>query len=253
VKKFAAINKWEAAGARMRTFACCAVIGAGFVTTPASAALTTLLTFSNALPDEQYLYATVTISVGPLQSGSYFNSVNFDINPITIGEHPNAILQEGSNFGLQKFGFNYNGIGTVTLSNFDPAGWEQVAKGGSNFSEFGQFELRAKGTGSVRGDPLKFIATTTDHYSSAGAIEQAFKSANSHGWSFAAHIAGFQNFQGQNSAYFAGGDISSPGEIPVIAEPVTSYIWGFGLSVICMPLIRRRNSPTPRPMHAVQS
>lgn len=130
-----------------------------------------------------------------------------------------ALLQppvSGGNYGIDKFFFN------STLSNIAGSinvglGWE--VKVNQNASMFGVFELEYKGTGESRIDPLSFSITDTRI-----SDPSQFYEANSAGYNFAAHIAGFQSLMGQSSAYFADGTPGAP-----VPEPSTMLLLGAGV------------------------
>ena len=164
------------------------------------AVITVDLKCSNALPDGND-YATVTIEqlTGGCSGG--YNGVK-----ITVDANQSVLLP-GSNFGIQKFGFNYNGNHedmVITVyeedgTTVDPS-WN--VKHGQNMSEFGCFVEEPTGTGHSRHEPLiiKVCKPNTN------LIAADFNVPNGDGYNFAAHIADFTygtNYYGTNSAYFA--------------------------------------------------
>ena len=96
----------------------------------------------------------------------------------------------GKNYGIQSFGFNFSAL-SEDWSRDDfllPEGWRvQENKG---MSEAGRFDVRIKGTGHSRLDPLRFSVFGLD----LDDIEAGF----------AAHVAGFMESDGRHRGEYEG-------------------------------------------------
>jgi hypothetical protein len=149
---------------------------------------------SNVLPDWM-AYGWVTLTLQPDACPGALDGVEIMVDA------NEAILIPGTNFGIQAFGFNYNGNINCLKNNIDmPDGWS--AKTSKNMSEFGVFVERTIGTGSTRENPL--IINVCSSCGDLGEGDLAVK--NAQGYAFAAHIADF-TYNGQyypaDSAFFA--------------------------------------------------
>lgn len=213
------------------------ILCAAFVTAvPAHAATVFFLDQSNALPDgSNYLQVTLTDTAG---------GVDFRVQTL-------APLNDvaGGNFGIQKFGFNFADDASFEITGL-PSHWRVYED--KQMSEFGRYDIRLTGRGSIRTDDLQF--------SVAGADLSDFETF------FAAHVAGFEwcldgdqsatwrdgesdsdEWTGGKpcrdgkdcitSAYFGGGNDAVP--LPASAWLLISGMVGFGAVIR-----RRRNSMT---------
>jgi hypothetical protein len=180
-----------------------------------------------------------------LPAGTAYATVVWDVVGTTATftiDVNNAVLTGGTNFGIQDFYLNTN-IATLDAGDFTlPSGW------GVFFSQqaggFGAFDVNkgdAQGGGQNRYDPATF--TITD--AGINATSQFFflsdlPAGNGQGH-FAAHIAGFNELNGQTSAFFRdAGDTSptpliSPTPVP---EPASLVLSVFGLAALTF--LRRR-------------
>ncbi|MCL4780666.1 MAG: VPLPA-CTERM sorting domain-containing protein [Gammaproteobacteria bacterium] len=164
-------------------------------------------------------YLLVTIS----DSLSNPGDIEFLVTPLAT-----LSSSAGSNFGIQRFGFNTTGAGNaLTAANIiDPAGW---TTGSGNLDGFGAFEVREDGTGSNRQNPLFFRITgiagdTIYDYAVNGA-------GGAQGtYFFAAHVAGMT--VGPGSAYFGGSTL----------VPVPAAVWLFGSALGFLGLAKRRTA-----------
>lgn len=122
-----------------RHFVSCALVCAGAWAVQAHAAsVSFFMNQSNALPDGvNYLEVTVQ-DVG--------TDVQFTVTPLSP-----LTSSAGSNFGIQAFGFNTNGlVPPLTIANLLlPGGWSP-AIGNQTMDGFGRFDVEASGTGSTR-------------------------------------------------------------------------------------------------------
>lgn len=186
------------------------------------------LDLSNQLPNGP-TYATVKIE--DLDNGD----IKFTVDPIDT-----AFSISGSNFGLQKFGFNTDLDPTLVQAAITgPVGW---TVGSGNLDGFGSFEITDSGTGSTRKNPLEFTISGISGDTYLNYLQLSSGGSSSY---FAAHIAGFDSTfctttdqDGCTSAFFAGGDSNNPpNEVPVPAA-----VWLFGSGLLGMiGIARRRN------------
>ncbi len=146
---------------------------------------------SNVLPDFQ-TYGTVTVTLLPASCpGSYVGvQIVVDANQL--------LLTPLSNFGIQKFGFNYNG-NPANLTVTAPFGWS--INTGGNMDGFGVFMEEPTGGGQARQDPLTVEVCNC----CKDLLEGDVIVKNSLDYTFAAHIADFTypGFPGTSSAFFA--------------------------------------------------
>ena len=171
----------------------------------AFAFITVPLKCSNALPDGN-AYATVTIQLLP-DACSGYDGVKITVTPNHIILQPTETDPMTQNYGIQRFGFNYNGAPSsldITLYEDDGMTVETQwkVKYGQNVSEFGVFAELLQGTGKHRHDPLifKICKAGTD------LKEADFNVENPLGNNFVAHIADFYYndvYYQTDSAYFA--------------------------------------------------
>lgn len=153
------------------------------------------LNLSNELPDG-ITYAWVTLELMENACTGSYDGVR-----ITVEAIEDAFGSIGTNFGIQRFGFNYYGdlqALTIKIQN-DPDGAWTVGTY-QNTSEFGVFIEDTSGTGKTRQNPL-----VLEICSSSGdlAIDD-FTIPNDDGYVFVAHIADFEfNGTDETSAYFS--------------------------------------------------
>jgi len=130
-----------------------------------------------------------------------------------------------ANFGIDKFGFNFTNISDPVGDwsvNMPSADWGfQFNK---EMSEFGKFEIEAKGDGSSRQDPLEFSITLPTE-SDAVANNFAVLGENSNVF-FAAHVAGFTG-KGADS-HFIGGST----EVPPVPAPGAILLSSIGIAFV---------------------
>lgn len=147
----------------------------------------------SALPDgTDYLKITITSNVA--------GTATFDVSPIYN-------FTQGQNFGLQSFGFNYSGPGSLTSISFSglASGWGITQ--GTAQDGFGKYDFVLGTSGSGRLSPLDFTVTglggdTTDQ--TLGYFAKLSTGAGSQGNQyFVAHLSGF-TAGSTSSTYFAG-------------------------------------------------
>ena len=95
-----------------------------------------------------------------------------------------------NNSGMDKFYFNFDDANVSSAPSawalILPDNWGQWNNGG-NASEFGDFAVYEKGTGSSRQSPLEFTIQLSQP---SEAVADYFAMANSDGFLFAAHLGG---------------------------------------------------------------
>ena len=200
-----------------------------------AASVTYFLTDSNALSDGP-AYLSVTIADG---EGDDAGDIIFTVDADDSLLCPGGCV--GDNFGTQVFGFN--SVPALTVDNFElPDDWS-AAFGGGSLSEFGKLDIKMKGKGSSRQDPLIFhivgIGDDTIESYALGFNNEGDETA----W-FAAHVAGFNQLErcGENmtscdSAWFGGGEGAFP---PSSVVPVPAAVWLFGSGLLGMVSVARR-------------
>jgi hypothetical protein len=202
-------------------------------------ALTVDLTSTNTPSLGSGVFATVTVT-----GNAGARSVMFSVDANT------AILTPGSNFGIDKFAFNFDSsvVGTIRSSDFIlPSGWQVRIDPDNNFSIYGQFDLSVSGPGNKRKDPLQFTIKRLRSGLTNDAIENAFYQENSDGYHFAAHIGGFR-IDGVNatSAWFSDGGTPPPPPPPdngtPVPEPATLALFGIGAASALASGLRKRKS-----------
>jgi hypothetical protein len=169
------------------------------------ATITVPLKCSNALPDGND-YATVTIQLLP-EACSGYDGVKITVQANESVLIPTETDPMTQNYGIQRFGFNYNGNPTsLEITSYEDDGitvenqWK--VKYSQNVSEFGVFAELLQGTGKHRHNP--FIITICKP--GTDLTEAAFNVENSLGNNFVAHIADFYYndvYYETDSAYFA--------------------------------------------------
>ena len=110
----------------------------------------------------------------------------------------------GDNFGIDKFAFNIVGGVSAEASDVDllPAGWR--ARDGGRMDGFGLFDVRLKGRGNARQDPLTFSITGVDLDTIQSYIDLSTGRAPQGFSLFAAHVSGL------NLGDCKGGDNGKP-------------------------------------------
>jgi hypothetical protein len=150
---------------------------------------------SNDLPDGN-VYCAVTVTLLPDNCpGPY------DGEEIVVDANQD-ILIPGPNFGIQQFGFNYNGdIGELETFVKDDPTTKWKVQYSNNMSEFGVYLFEESGTGSTRKDPLVLDVCNCN----SDLMEGSFVVKNSLGYVFAVHIADFtfDGVPGVTSAFFS--------------------------------------------------
>ncbi len=176
-----------------------------FSTANVFALITVPLKCSNALPDGND-YATVTIELLP-DACSWYDGVKITVLANESVLIPTETSHTIQNYGIQRFGFNYNGDPTsLGITSYEDDGTtvenKWTLKYGQNTSEFGVFAELVQGTGKHRHSPLiiKICKTGTD------LTEADFNVENALGNNFVAHIADFyynEVYYETDSAYFS--------------------------------------------------
>ena len=196
-----------------------ALVGAAAITSAAHANITSgswIMDQSNTFADGTP-YGQVDILADSVAGSVKFTVDAFNVQPLygTL-----------SNFGLQKFGFNFDNVtsapGTWTVAL--PTDWTQDTN--SNLDGFGNFEVKEAGDGSSRQDPLIFTITLP---TASEAIATNFAVLGSGGaqgnFFFAAHVAGFGTTPG---SHYIGGS----GSTTVVPAPGAVALAAFGLGIV---------------------
>lgn len=138
-------------------------------------------------------------------------------------------FDEGTNFGLQTFGFNViSGGPTLLAANFLlPTGWS--ASAGTQQDGFGNFDWALSGTGSTRQSPLTFTITGVAGDTLATYFDLSSNNSGQGNQYFATHIAGFEIPNSDvTSAFFGGGSSKTVVPLPAAAWLLLSGVAGLG-------------------------
>ena len=135
-------------------------------------------------------------------------TATFDITPV----YP---FSPGTNFGLQAFGFNYGGSGSITAGNFLglATGWSIDLPPPSGMDGFGKYDFIVQSTGSDRQSPLTFTVTGLGGATAADTLASFAKLSSGNAGQgneyFAVHLAGFTTSDASiTSGYFAGSSVA---------------------------------------------
>lgn len=179
------------------------------VSLPANATMVSyVLDQSNALPDGTS-YARVDIE----DSG---DDIKFTVTP--LGALTSVPL---SNFGIQKFGFNFTPDSLAVTEDKImglPSGWSAEDNDNASLSEFGKFDLTVSTTGTGRQNPLMFFITGI-----MGDTPMSYATGDPF---FAVHIADFDGPDDLTSAWFSGATVVP---VPAALPLLLSGLAGFGL------------------------
>ena len=142
------------------------------------------------------------------------DDVQFTVTPLLSGLGFDLL----SNFGIQTFRFNEDGVGAIPDSIVDlPTGWA-ADDNGSSEGGFGVFDLTVGGQGNERVTQLMFLITDVD-----GDSPSSYATGNPF---FVVHIADFDGPNGITSAWFAGSTVVP---VPAALPLLLSGLAGFGL------------------------
>jgi len=159
------------------------------ISQPVSAATVSYFLDQNnaGLPGGNYLQVTIS------DSQSIPGGIDFEVEVLT-----SAFPSLGSNFGMDKFFFNFDSIFDVDMANIEfitPDDWtiKEDKRGGP----FGGFDFRLTGGGNSRTTNLIFSIVGVDMDTIL-----TYAVANEHGLFFAAHVGDFDGMS--DSGFFAG-------------------------------------------------
>lgn len=185
-----------------------------------AASVSYFLDQSNALADgPNYLMVTISDGAGGL--------IDFKVETLAP-----LNSMAGSNFGIQKFGFN------TTLSNPPDAslvnlstGWVGNSAPPPNTEDgFGTFDIEVSNGGSNRLSVLTFSINVDGDSIFNYASELSSGTAGQGNVLFAAHVAGFDDGYGNTSAFFGGSTL----------VPLPAAVWLLGSGLLGLAGIARR-------------
>ena len=155
----------------------------------------------------------------------------------TVSLLPALLSIAGSNFGIQAFGFNVLNLATSTDIDGLPTGWS--AGDDAQLDGFGEFDVAVFGTGSNRQSPtLTFFITGVDGDTPSTYATLSDPTAGEGNQFFAAHVAGFDQSVGDESAWFGGTTVVP---LPASLWLLVSALGGLGLAR--RTLFARRSAP----------
>ena len=185
------------------------------ISTPTSAALVSYFLDQNnaGLPDGNYLKVTIS------DSQSMADAIDFEVEVLTSVFPP-----EGSNFGMDKFFFNFDGIFDVEMNNIEfitPDDW--AIKEDKRAAVFGGFDFRLTGGGNSRTTDLIFSIVGVDMDTIL-----SYAIANEHELFFAAHVGDFDGMS--DGGFFSGNTL----------VPIPPSVLLFSSGIIGLLAIRRK-------------
>ena len=189
-----------------------------------------------------------TNTTPPLSDGVNYLMVTLDDNTasptlgfdnlitFTVSTVPGAFT-EGTNFGIQSFGFNNPTALALSSSDFlVPTGWSIDEPPPSQLDGFGAFDYVISDGGANRQDPLVFSIDFHGDSFADYAGPSSGTAGEGNAW-FAAHVADFVVEGSEvSSAWFGGGDGGSPPNV----IPVPAAVWLFGSGLLGLIGIARR-------------
>jgi hypothetical protein len=171
---------------------------------------------SNELPDG-FTYGMVIITVLEDHCPGFLHGVKMEVKP------NEAVLLPGDNYGVQRFGFNYDGDATeltVHVLNDPRSKWDTDVHGTSSYGPFGVYIMDFSGTGSSRQNPLEIeICSGTDLEQEDLVVrnDPDGDPETDDGCFFVMHIADFTfisqpGYEDIDSAHFSTNDVEVQGE-----------------------------------------
>jgi hypothetical protein len=156
-----------------------------------------------------------------IEADSTAGTVTFTVVPFQL----QSLYGELTNFGIDKFGFNYQNIASAPQKwGLDlSSGWKQTSD--QTLSGFGDFMVMEKGVGNSRQDPLIFTLTLPTPSEAVVSNFAVLSTGNASEGNvlFAAHAAGFEN---DPTSHYMGG---STLVVPVSASVL---LGGIGLGLV---------------------
>ena len=184
-------------------------------------------TNSTSLADgTNYLQVTISSTVA--------GTASFLVTPI----YP---FVQGTNYGLQAFGFNFSGTNSITASSFTslPSGWTVNLPPPSGMDGFGKYDFIVQDGGSNRISPLSFTVTGLGGSTASETLGYFAKVSSGNAINgneyFAAHLSGYVlPGSGETSAYFAG--------MAPVPEPGAWALMVAGLGLVAYRARRRQTA-----------
>lgn len=236
-----------------------AVVGLGLAAQPARAGYETAtyaFTESNVLSDLTFPsnYGTVKLeSFDGLGTGG--GGLSAGQIRITVDVNTSYYTSIGSNFGIDKFAFNFANLNLTTPGNIAtvPSGWDFTINPNGSFGGFANFDAETAGQGNDRRDPLVILISNQN---TAALIENVAFLSEAVGNNvkkqneaqqlafFAAHVAGFGETDGQTSQYIG---VTNPNSLILQSAPAPA---GLILLVSVAPLLAIRRIFRRKPVAA---
>jgi hypothetical protein len=175
----------------------------------------------SALPDGvDYLQVAITSTLA--------GTASFNVTPVFA-------FAQGTNYGLQSFGFNYGGSGSPSFSGL-AAGWTVDVPPPSSQDGFGKFDYIVETTGNGRLPAINFTISGLGGASSAQTLAYFAKLSSGNAGQgkqyFAAHLTGID--YSTTSGFFAGSTLAP------VPEPKSYAMLLAGLGFVGALARRRR-------------
>ena len=205
------------------------------------------------LPDgTNYLKVTLDDNT-PSSTPTYDNLITFTVEVL------GSLTPDGSNFGIQSFGFNL--AGNASLSAGDISGLDSLWSVGfdQNLDGFGLHDVAVSDGGQQRKDPLTFsIDVNGDSFGDY--FDSSQPGGQGPSW-FSAHVADIRTYTGTDNGDSSGIPCTLPGDgcielssawfgsqggggRPPAAIPVPAAVWLFGSGILALTGVARTRKTT---------